>query len=56
MYLSSMALLRIPLMTGMLGLLLFGAFGVQAQSANCGGAKTAAESRSGKFLSLVNRM
>lgn len=36
-----MALPRVPLMAGMLGLLLFGASGAQAQGANCGGAKTA---------------
>jgi uncharacterized protein len=36
-----MALLRIPLTAGMLGLLLFCAAGAQAQGSNCGGAKTA---------------
>ena len=38
-----MAILRIPLMAGMLGLLLFCASGAQAQGSNCGGAKTATE-------------
>jgi len=36
-----MALLRIPLMAGLPGLLLFCAFGAQAQSANCGHPRTA---------------
>ncbi len=38
-----MAMLRIPLMAGMLGLLMFCATGAQAQDSNCGGAKTATE-------------
>ena len=38
-----MALLRIPLTAGMLGLLLFCASGAQAQVSHCGDAKTATE-------------
>jgi uncharacterized protein len=38
-----MAILRIPLMAGMLGLLPFCASSAQAQGPNCGGAKTAIE-------------